>query len=352
MSWLSKLRKGLVVFAMATGMQAQAADNAVILLYHHVAKNTPPSTSISPEQFARHMDYLKANYQVLPLEQVIEALQAKQPLPDNTVVITFDDGYNDILANAHPVLKAHQFPYTVFINPKVIGHQGGQLSWDEVKQMQSEGVTFANHTQDHLHMLARDGQENQQAWLTRVWQNVTDAEDELLAQTGTSLKYLAYPFGEFNSSLQQRVRENGYVGFGQQSGAISSYSDFTALPRFPAAGVYANLETLKTKLASLAMPVSDSSLDDPVVQQGTLHAPITLTIAGDDADVTRLSCFYQNSPLPLTTNGREVQFSIRETLPVGRSRVNCTAPSLTQSGRYYWYSQPFFVADEQGQYPN
>jgi len=30
-------------------------------------------------------------------------------------------------------------------------------------------------------------------------------------------------------------------------------------------------------------------------------------------------------------------------LPIGRVRSNCTAPSISQPGRYYWYSKPWFI---------
>jgi hypothetical protein len=51
-------------------------------------------------------------------------------------------------------------------------------------------------------------------------------------------------------------------------------------------------------------------------------------------------------------DGEKVSFAIESTLPVGRSRVNCTAPSKSMAGRFYWYSMPFFLADDNGRYPD
>ena len=141
------------------------------------------------------------------------------------------------------------------------------------------------------------------------------------------------------------------VGFGQHSGGIYSGSDFTALPRFPAAGIYGNLRTLKTKINSLAMPVIDSSTSDPVVKQGRI-GEFSFTFSGDDVIAEQMGCYYANKALPVAVDGSAVRVSLNKTLPIGRSRVNCTAPSRTQTGRYYWYSQPWFVADQNGNYPD
>ena len=146
------------------------------------------------------MAYLKQHHTVLPLAKVVDAIQSKTPLPSNTVVITFDDGYENILKNAHPIMVDMGFPYTIFINPGEIGTNRSQLTWAQVEAMHNDGVTFANHTLDHLHMLdgrvssnGADSGTNDEAWLKKVWQNVAEAEAIIDSKIGESLKYLAYP---------------------------------------------------------------------------------------------------------------------------------------------------------------
>jgi peptidoglycan/xylan/chitin deacetylase (PgdA/CDA1 family) len=199
------------------------------------------------------MRYLSEHHHVMALPDMITALKSGRKLPDKAVAITFDDGYANILDNADPILKRFNFPYTIFINPKQIGTRQNQLSWNQVKAMAETGVSFANHTNTHHHMLTREEGESEQQWLARNTQDVIDAEQKIAEELGYSLKLFAYPYGEFNHRLKQHLLTLGYVGFGQQSGAIASYSDFGALPRFPAAGIYANLNPLKTKLNSLAL---------------------------------------------------------------------------------------------------
>ncbi len=326
--------------------------NAAILLYHHVSSSTPASTSISPEAFKSHMEYLDAHHTVVSLQDVVSAIQHNTTLPENAVAITFDDGYANILDNAHPILADLGFPYTVFINPDEIGVGPKQLTWEQVIAMHNDGVVFANHTLDHLHMLNGEQAMGERAWLEKVWQNVESAEKKIEDKLDISLKYLAYPFGEYNTALANKLKAEGYIGFGQHSGAVGPSSDMQALPRFPAAGPYANLATLKTKLNSLAMPVTQCSHKDPRITARNLSSPISLTIDSDDVRLTQVNCFFGGDPIETSLEENVLTFTLDETLPVGRSRVNCTAPSNAQSGRYYWYSTPFFVADENGNYPD
>lgn len=331
--WLSPIR------ALAEG------TSGVILLYHHVSIHTPVSTSISPEQFREHLQYLSVNHEVISLKALMEAVKTNQTLPDNAVVITFDDGYRNILENGHPILREFGFPYTVFINPNQIGQRRDQLTWDEVKQMSQQGVLFANHTLDHDHLLQRQSDESEQEWLARRELDITQAEALIEEQLGYSLKYLAYPYGEFNRALQQRLETLGYMGFGQQSGAVGPNSDFTALPRFPAAGIYSRLASLKTKLMSLPLPIIESQFGDYELK-GDEHARVSLTLLPTDFNMKQIQCYFEGEPIEPEIDLNTVTFEIA--VAPGRARVNCTAPSLTQPGRYYWHSQPFFRADASG----
>ncbi|MDN4502989.1 polysaccharide deacetylase family protein [Alteromonadaceae bacterium BrNp21-10] len=322
---------------------ALSKDNAVILLYHHVANDTPASTTISPKQFGEHLRYLDKHHVVMPLATIINKLQQGIAIDDKAVAITFDDGYQDIFENAHPLLKEYKFPYTVFINPDVIGVQSDQLSWQTVKLMSKQGATFANHTNGHGYLLNKPDAVDEQQWLMQIKHNVQDAEQTLLEHLGYSLKFIAYPYGEYNQAITSMLKAEGYVGFGQQSGALASYSDFTALPRFPAAGIYANIEPLKVKLASLAMPVLDNSYQLQSFEQGQDYPELILRIGLEDILPRQFTCYFNSEILSTSWQDDRVSVSIPHQVTSRRSRVNCTAPSIRDPKRYYWFSQTFFA---------
>ena len=336
----------LIALWLSASATAQAA---VILQYHHVSDSTPASTSLKIDEFAGHMAYLdSAGFTVLPLPDVIDALRRQQPLPAKTVVITFDDGYRNVLTNAVPILKRYDFPYTIFVASKDIdkGHRG-MLSWAQLKQLAAEGATIANHSSYHHHLNRRLPGETQGQWRQRISADLLDAEAAIKRHTGQSWSYLAYPYGEYNQPLQALVAELGFIGIGQHSGAVASYSDFTALPRFPASGRYARLDSLKIKLNSLAMPVTALAGHEP--QLGDNWQPeLTVTLDTSDLRPRQLSCYILGERVaPTWLSDR--QFSIRadKPLPVGRSRYNCTVPSK-RTGQYYWFSHPWMRANPDG----
>ena len=316
--------------------------NLVVLQYHHVSTETPASTSVSPETFAKHMAFLAKNYIVVDLAEALSKLKKSESLADKSIAITFDDGYSNILENAHPILSKYNFPYTIFINPAIIGEYSSQLSWQEIKGMQSL-ATFANHTLDHAHLLTKNGDETEKRWLTRVMNDVNQAEEILKENLGYSKKWLAYPFGEFNTALKNELLSQGYIGFGQQSGGISAYSDFGALPRFPAAGVYANLDSLETKMNSFAMPIKSVTPSNNEFKLGEVLDQIIIEIDDRDLHLSSLTCYFKGTTLPIKQESKKTVIKVDHKMTPGRARINCTAPSKTLKGRFYWYSFPMFT---------
>lgn len=336
----------VLYFCLFTLNEVHAARSATILVYHHVSDSTPPSTTISPEKFAEHMAYLKANHQVISLTELVDNIKNQTPLPENAVAITFDDGFSNIKENAHPLLLEHDFPYTIFVNPSNVGVGGNQLTWQELKELKDDGVLIANHYWDHRHLLDNAGEDN---WLDETRQHILAAEQALVENLGSSPRFLAYPFGEYNPALQNLLKELNIVGFAQHSGAVGYQTDLTEIPRFPAAGIYANLNSLKTKIRSLAMPVQSTSIKDPVFYTPPKVA-YQMTINTEDFHQHLFTCYFRGEKIATQWQGNTVQVETDVTLQPGRSRVNCTAPSKRNKGRFYWHSQPFFVATKEGKF--
>jgi peptidoglycan/xylan/chitin deacetylase (PgdA/CDA1 family) len=96
--------------------------NAVILMYHQIAKRTsdPWSLSVSPEHFDQQMTYLRKHHQVLPLPELADMVRKRRIYKD-VVAITFDDGFQDNFTTAFPILQRHKLPATFFISTNLVG---------------------------------------------------------------------------------------------------------------------------------------------------------------------------------------------------------------------------------------
>jgi peptidoglycan/xylan/chitin deacetylase (PgdA/CDA1 family) len=106
-------------------------DGIRILFYHRV--ENPPieadsqgRTLMNAEEFDRQLRHLARFWRVVSLEDAVRALQSGSPLPRNSVVITFDDGYRSNYSTALPLLEKHNLPATVFV---VSGAVDGKPLW-------------------------------------------------------------------------------------------------------------------------------------------------------------------------------------------------------------------------------
>jgi peptidoglycan/xylan/chitin deacetylase (PgdA/CDA1 family) len=90
---------------------------AVILRYHRVTTlaSDPFGLSVSPGRFSEHLAFIKREALPMQLRELIRLIQAEMPLPRRAVVITFDDGYTDILYHAKPILEQYGIPATLFV---------------------------------------------------------------------------------------------------------------------------------------------------------------------------------------------------------------------------------------------
>lgn len=335
----SKVRSGVLLSTMMVSFGASAQDYLPILQYHHVATDTPATTSVTPTQFTEQMDYLKsAGFKVVDLKDALDKLRNHQALPEKAVAITFDDAYRDIYIGGFPILKERGFPFTVFINTQPILQKNRHfLSWDEIKEMEKSGATFANHTVSHPYMLRKTEGETDAQWLARMSDEVDTVEKELVAHLGHSPKMLAYPYGESDKTIRDMVKEKGIIAFGQESGVVSADSDFEDLPRFPASGRFATLKTLKNKLASMPLPLlnvdshGDFATDNPV--------SMTLTFKQGKYRLKDLACYVsgQGKASLKWLSDNQVEVTASQPFDYGRGRINCTMPNYTAK-QYYWYS--------------
>ena len=105
-------------------MRHRRRRDVLILMYHGVIDDDAPFerwTHLAASRFRWQMQWLRERYRVLPLQQVVAAMRSGSSLPDNTAVVTFDDGLESTYTRAFPILRDLRVPATVFLTTAFMG---------------------------------------------------------------------------------------------------------------------------------------------------------------------------------------------------------------------------------------
>lgn len=166
---------------------------------------------IPPDVFAAHMTFLARRRRVVPLRDLVEGSTETTTRP--AVAITFDDGYENVLTTAAPLLERHGFPATVFVPSGWIGSTNG---WDagtpcfplrlmdeaQLREAEERGIAVESHGHDHI-----DFESSEPA---AVAGDLDRAVDRLTTVLGRSPRYLAYPYGRHSQAVRSLVEAAGF----------------------------------------------------------------------------------------------------------------------------------------------
>lgn len=174
-----------------------------ILMYHRFGyeKNT---LFVTPENFKRQMAYLKENgYNVISLDELVNGIKIDKRFRHNTVVITVDDGYEDNYDYAYPVLKEYNFPATIFVITNLIGTDREFMTWEEMRTMTKDGISFGGHTKNNVYLPSISDERI-------VWDEIAGAKEVIEKNIGTKVNHFCYPTGGFNEKIKEFVKMAGY----------------------------------------------------------------------------------------------------------------------------------------------
>jgi len=351
-----KILQTIVITLLFNAQLSYASNDAVILMYHHVSDTTPPVTSVTPETFEKHLSYLEDNhFNVLPLSTVLNYLVNDKSLPEKTVVFTFDDAYKSVFETAYPALKKRNWPFTVFVTTQYIDVKYHNfMSWQQLQEIERYGAEIGNHSHTHAHLIRHARNETDAQWLKRVLAEINTAQTIIGKHIQYPLPVFAYPYGEYTTQLQALLKKSAYYGIGQQSGAVGPFSNPYALPRYPMAAGYDDMKNFAIKVNSKALPVTATYPADGVLPPLAEQTQLLLKLANDDYSKKHLACYASGQGRIQThwhpDDHNELSVIANENLKPGRTKFNCTAPSLSKNGVFYWYSFLWMKPEDNGEW--
>lgn len=201
----------------------------ILVLNYHKVDNMDISLSVLPKDFDRQMKYLKDNnFHTTTPQEMYAALTEGEELPENPVVITFDDGYYDNYKYAYPILKKYGFKGTIFVVTSFLDRgQQGYITWGQAQEMESSGViNIESHTVTHSSMTEQTDEQ--------LRYEMAESKRDIEQRLGKTVDFIAYPTGTFNLHIASLVKEAGYKGaFTIKYGNVDRASNLFALERVP-----------------------------------------------------------------------------------------------------------------------
>jgi len=179
-------------------LAARREAPVMVLFYHRVADHTPNGWTISNRSFARQIDWLQRNLDLVSLSEAQRRIREGNHRP--AVSITFDDGYAENCEQALPLLIRQRIPCTYFVANHFVmtgeafpqdvaaGRPLAPNTLEQLRHLAEAGVEIGGHTRTHANLgrITDDGQ---------LWDEVVTARDELAAAVGCDIRYFAFPYG-------------------------------------------------------------------------------------------------------------------------------------------------------------
>jgi peptidoglycan/xylan/chitin deacetylase (PgdA/CDA1 family)/GT2 family glycosyltransferase len=187
-----------------------------ILLYHAFGRpgERPTRFVVPARRFAQQMAWIRRRgYRVLSLEELLRCRRENQLPPERSIVVTIDDGYGDVADVAHPILRRHGFPATLFLVTGAVGREndwdrGGQLagrgllSWSTILSLMGDGLACGAHSRSHRRLTSVS--------LADATGEVLGSRLELEERVGQRVGAFAYPYGASDETCQTLAEQAGF----------------------------------------------------------------------------------------------------------------------------------------------
>ncbi|OZG73020.1 poly-beta-1,6-N-acetyl-D-glucosamine N-deacetylase PgaB [Hahella sp. CCB-MM4] len=241
----------LIQILFSSAALARPENSYVVLAYHDLydVKLQPTkrifANTVSRDRFIEHLNWIKQNnYHPVSFQQILEAKAGKSTLPQNAVLLTFDDGYESFYTTAFPLLKLYGYPAVIGLVGKWLESEPGQevqygktnldrkhfLNWAQIREMEASGlIEFASHTFNlHYGIFANPFGNEQPAAVSpqfdkssgqyetpvqyeqRLRNDFQTTRQQMKSEGIREPRILIWPYGAYSEQSINFAREEGY----------------------------------------------------------------------------------------------------------------------------------------------
>jgi len=239
------------MFAKICFSKTDVKQGTKLLGYHAIGEGVN-GISIPASWFRKQVDWLlRQGYRILNLKTCWDHVTQTGFAPDRTVVLTFDDGYRNVLTHAARVLSDYGLTGTVFVTTNYIGKTSAfnaqfgfthlaMLGWDEIDELVGLGWDIQSHGHYHypLYRLAPELRDEE----------FVRSKAILEGHLKRPVDFYCYPFGAFDEGTVAAIRRAGYkAAVGGRPGVFHRIEacDVYRLPRL---SIYSSMDLSDFKL--------------------------------------------------------------------------------------------------------
>ncbi len=206
-----------------------------ILTYHSI-DDSGSVLSTHPDTFEAQMACLaELDYRGTSLAQAVGEFKRSGSWPDKAVAITFDDGYENNLRIAKPILERYGFAATIYV---ITGHVGGKhdweipaeglglqpiLDWSQVHELVEAGWEIGAHTRTHPNLTNSTAAE--------LASEILGSGEDLERELGRAVETFAYPGGYLSSAATAMVEGKYLAGCTTELRRAHDQAPLPSLPR-------------------------------------------------------------------------------------------------------------------------
>lgn len=185
-----------------------------VLAYHKITSFELGGTWVPPGRFVAQIDaLLGAGFSFIDESAFLETVDGTRGGSPQEILLTFDDGYKELLEHAVPVLERRRIPALIFLVSDFVGCENEwelnwpgrrfqHIDWDEARDLADRGFTFGSHTCTHRNLTRLDRED--------VRCELIDSKLMIEEQIGSPVHSLSYPFGLTNPSVSREAAKAGY----------------------------------------------------------------------------------------------------------------------------------------------
>lgn len=231
MIWIARVPRrvfagGLLAMSLLGAPAAHAQGTSARVFMFHETKfydgQVAATADVYPDNFRDMLEFLaRRGYSVIPISQFVEWHKGNGSIPNNAVVLTFDDNYIGNHEFAHPIMQELAMPGCFFAHTGYVGVKTSRDhgSWSQLDFCEKWGlVTCESHTVTHPYLTQT----------SNLTSELVDSKQAIETNLGKTCRYLAYPFGDYNSTVIAAAQAAGYEAAFTTQGGINDRST----PRF------------------------------------------------------------------------------------------------------------------------